>query len=154
LLLDADQPERALDVARRVVERLPNDAMPLLLVARSLRRLGRLAEAREASERALVLEPGGGKGRALAAAIALDEGDIAGAQQHIDSALQLGPGEPYILLVRAEIVLRSQPFEVSRAAVEEAYSAVRSNPFAFYRADIRRLEELSLRWFDRDRQNT
>src|SRR5262249_59571894 len=90
----------------------------------------------------------------LAAAIALDEGNIVGAQLHIDSALQLGPGEPYILLVRAEIVLRSQPFEDPRTAVEEAYSAVRSNPFAFYRADIRRLEELSLRSFDRDRQNT
>jgi tetratricopeptide (TPR) repeat protein len=154
LLLDADQPERALDVARSAAKRLPDDAMPLLLVARSLRRLGRLDEAKVVCERALVLDPGGAKGHALAAAIALDEGDIVEAQKRIESALELGPGEPYILLVRAEIVLRSQPFEDSRAAVEEAYAAVRSNPFAFYRADIRRLEELSLRSFDRDRQDS
>jgi Zn-dependent protease with chaperone function/Flp pilus assembly protein TadD len=154
LLLDADQPERALDVARSATERLPDDAMPLLLVARSLRRLGRLEEAKKACERALVLEPGGGKAHALAAAIALDQGDIVGAQQRIESALELGPGEPYILLVRAEIVLRSQPCEDPRATVDEACSAVRSNPFAFYRADIRRLEELSRQSLQRDPQDT
>jgi len=150
LLLDADQPGRALDAARRAAERLPDDAMALLQVARSLHRLGRLEEAQEVCERALALEPGGGKGHAIAAAIALDEGDIFRAQQCIDSALELAPGDPYILLVRAEVVLRSQPFEDPRAAVEEAFSAVRSNPFAFYRADIRRLEQLSLQSFHRD----
>jgi tetratricopeptide (TPR) repeat protein len=149
LLLDADQPGRALDAARRATERLPDDAVALLQVARSLHRLGRLEEAKEACERALALDPDAGKGHALAAAIALDEGDFSRAQQHIDTAMELGPGEPYILLVRAEILLRSQPFEDPRAAMEEAYAAVRSNPFAFYRPDIRRLEELSRQSFQR-----
>lgn len=142
LLLDADRPERALDVARRVAQRLPDDAEPHLLVARSLRRLERLDESQETCDRALALEPGGGKAHAIAAALALDEGDFFRAQQLIEAALELAPGDPYILLVRAEIVLKTQPFENPRPAVEEALAGVRTNSFAFYRADVERLEQM------------
>jgi Zn-dependent protease with chaperone function/Flp pilus assembly protein TadD len=140
LLLDGDQPERALEVASRVAQRLPSDAAPHLLVARSLRRLGRLAEAHRASERALALEPRDGVAHAVAAAIALDSGDFSRAQQLIDTALELAPGEVYVLLVRAEVALKTQLCGDPRAAVEEGINAVRSNPFAFYHVEVSRLK--------------
>ena len=140
LLLDADQPERALEVARLVALRLPHDAATHLLVARSLRRLGRLEEAQVACERALALEPENGTAHAVAAALALDDGEYFQAQQSIATALELSPGEPYSLLVRAEIAIKTQPFENPQSAVDEALAVIRSNPFAFYRADVTRLE--------------
>jgi len=142
LLLDVDQPERALDVARCVALRLPHDAATHLLVARSLRRLGRLEEAQRASERALMLEPRGGIAHAVAAAIALDIGDFSRAQQLIDTALELAPGEVYVLLVRAEVGLKTQRDGQPRAAVDEAVAAVRANPLAFYKVEVTRLTRL------------
>ena len=139
LLLDVDQPERALEVACRVAHRLPSDAATHLLVARSLRRLGRLEEAHRASERALALEPRDGVAHAVAAAIALDSGDFSRAQQLIDTALELAPGEVYVLLVRAEVALKTQLYGDPRATVDEGVAAVRSNPLAFYHVEVTRL---------------
>jgi Zn-dependent protease with chaperone function len=151
LLLDADLPEQALAVARSVANRLPDDAATHLLVARSLRRLGRLDEAREACRRALALEPHSGTAHAIAAAIALDEGDFLQAQQAIATGLELSPGEPYVLLCRAEIVLKTQPFANPRAAVAEALALIRENRFAFYRADLERLGQMTVEWEGRCR---
>lgn len=141
LLLDADQPERALDVARWATGRLPDDAATHLLVAKALRRLGRLDEAQAAADRALALEPEGGLPHAIAAAIALDSGDLPRAQALADKALDLGPGEVYSLLVNAEVALQAKPDENPRAAVEQALAAVRANPFAFYRPEVEQLSE-------------
>jgi tetratricopeptide (TPR) repeat protein len=142
LLLDADRPGRALDVAHSVVERLPRDAGAQLLKARALRRLERLEESQEACERALALEPGTGMCHAVAAAVALDSGDFSRAREEIDTALELSPGDPYPLLVRAQIVLETEPFEDPRAAIDEALSAIRGNPMVFLTADVSRLEAL------------
>jgi tetratricopeptide (TPR) repeat protein len=142
LLLDADRPGSALDVARAVVERLPRDAGAHLLEARALRRLERLEEAQEACERALALEPGDGMSHAVAAAVALECGEFSRAQELIDTALELSPGEAYALLVRAEIVLQTQPFEDPRPAIDEALAAIRGNPLVFLTADAARLERL------------
>jgi Zn-dependent protease with chaperone function/Flp pilus assembly protein TadD len=142
LLLDAGQPERALEVARGVARRLPDDALTHVLVARAARRLGRLDEARKACDQACAVDETSGAAHAVAAAIALDAGDTDHARQLIDMALELAPGEVYLLLVRAEILLKTDPVENPRAAVEEALAAVRANPLAFYHADIQRLEEI------------
>jgi tetratricopeptide (TPR) repeat protein len=142
LLLDADRPGRALEIARRVVERLPRDAGGHLLEARALRRLERLDEAQDACERALELEPGDGMCHAVAAAVALECGEFSRAQELIDTALELSPGEAYALLVRAEIVLQTQPFEDPRPAIDEALAAIRGNPLVFLTADAARLERL------------
>jgi tetratricopeptide (TPR) repeat protein len=141
LLLDADEAEQALAVAQIVARRLPNDPLTHVLVARSLRRLGRLEESREACQRALALEPRHGNAHAVAAAIEVDEGNFLQAQRSIARALELAPGEPYVLLVRAETVLKTQPYGDPRVAVEEALAVIRANPLAFYHADVRRLEQ-------------
>jgi Zn-dependent protease with chaperone function/Tfp pilus assembly protein PilF len=139
LLLDVDQPERALEVAHSVALRLPRDAATHLLVARSLRRLGRLDEAQRACERALGLEPAGGIAQSVAAAIALDRGDFVRAQQLIDTACEFAPGEAYVLLVKAELALKTQSYGNPSAVADAAFAAVRANPFALYQADVTRL---------------
>jgi tetratricopeptide (TPR) repeat protein len=146
LLLDADQPERALEVARGAAGRLPHDPATHLLVARSQRRLGRLDEAREACERALALEADDGAVHAVAAALALDEGEFFEAQQSIASALEFAPGAPYVVLVRAEVAIKTQLLGDPRTAVDEALAVIRSNPFAFYDADVQRLEQAFAEW--------
>ena len=97
LLLDADLAEQALAVGQSVARRLPDDSATHLLVARSLRRLGRLEEASEACERAQTVDPRSGAAYAITATIALDEGDFLKAQQAIATALERSPGEPHVL---------------------------------------------------------
>jgi hypothetical protein len=46
------------------------------------------------------------------------------------------------MLVCAEVVLKTQPFENPRGTVEEALAVIRANPFAFYHADVKRLEQM------------
>jgi Zn-dependent protease with chaperone function/Flp pilus assembly protein TadD len=146
LLLDADQAEQACAVAQSVARRLPDDVATHLLVARSLRRLGRREESSEACRRALAVEPRNGTAHAIAAVIALDDGDFLQAQEAIATALELSPGEPLVLLCRAEIAIKTQPFANPRAAVEEAMAVIHANPFAFYHADVERLEQMSAEW--------
>jgi tetratricopeptide (TPR) repeat protein len=141
LLLDRDQPERSLAVARQVAMRLPRDAAAQVLIACSLRRLGRLDEAQAASDRALALDPRSGVAHAVAAAIKLDGGIFSRAQQLIDTAIEVAPGEIYVLLIKAEMALKTQA-DGARAAVEEAIAAVRANPLAFYEVEVMRLSRL------------
>jgi Zn-dependent protease with chaperone function/Tfp pilus assembly protein PilF len=140
LLLDADQPEKALDVAREVAKLLPRDPTPPFLEAAALRRLGRLDEAEAACDRALAIEPRDGTVVALQAALACDRGDTERAALSIAIALGYAPGAAYVLVVQAEHALKTQPLEAARRAVKEAVEAVRTNPFAFLAPDVERLE--------------
>jgi len=146
LLLDADLAEQALVVAQDLARRLPDDADAHVLAARALRRLGRREESRGACERALQIDPRNGKARAVAAANEVDAGEYIEAGRSIAQALELSPGEPYALLVQAEIALRTQPFNNPRAAVEEARATIRANPLAFFHADVMRLERALADW--------
>jgi Tfp pilus assembly protein PilF len=141
LLLDGNQPERALAIAQSVVARLPRDAGTHSLEARVRRRLGQLDEAQAACDRLLALEPEQGIGYGISAAIALDRGDLTRAQELIGQALAASPGEAYLQVIHAEIALQAEPLEAARAAVEQAFSAVRTNPLVFLQTDIARLEQ-------------
>jgi tetratricopeptide (TPR) repeat protein len=140
LLLDADQPEKALEVARDVAKLLPRDPTPPFLEAAAQRRLGRLDEAQAACDRALAIEPRDGTIVALQAALALDSGNDERAGLLITIALGYAPGAAYVLIIQAEIALQTQQLEAARLAVHEAVEAVRTNPFAFLASDIARLE--------------
>jgi Zn-dependent protease with chaperone function/Flp pilus assembly protein TadD len=140
LLLDADRPQRTIEVAASVARQLPHDPAVPVLEARALRRLGQVDEAQAACDRALAIDPDDGCVNALAAAIALDRGENQRAQALIARALELAPGEVYLLVVRAEIALQNEPVEQARIAVERAVGAVRANPLVFLQAEISRLE--------------
>ncbi len=45
------------------------------------------------------------------------------------------------MIVRADIALQTQPLDKARAAVQDALSAVRTNPLVFHEFDVRRLEQ-------------
>jgi Zn-dependent protease with chaperone function/Flp pilus assembly protein TadD len=141
LLLDAERPGQALEVARQVAESLPGDPTPPFLESAALRRLGRLDEAQAACDRALDMEPEDGTVLALHAALAHDRGDLHRAAESIAKALAFAPGAGYVMAVRAELALQVQPLEKARAAVEEAVEAVRTNPFAFLASDVMRLRQ-------------
>lgn len=141
LLLDADRPEQALEVARAVAPKLDDDALPPYLEAAALRRLGRLEEARAACQRAIALAPEDGTILALQAAIVADGGVLPSARQMIEMAQRLSPGAGQVMLIRAGILLEMEPPEEARVVVEEAIAAVRSNPLLFLQGEIRRLEQ-------------
>jgi predicted Zn-dependent protease len=141
LLLDADRPERALEVAISAVPRLPHDPAVPLLEARALRRLGRFDEALAACDRALAIDPENGVVHAVAAALALDRGDAEQARTLIAKALDLAPGEAYLRLVGAEIALQSEAVEETRLSVAQAVEAVRGNPLVFLKAEVARLQQ-------------
>src|SRR5207245_3881427 len=96
LLLDADRPERAFEVAISAGPRLPHDPAVPLLEARAQRRLGRFDEAQAACDRAQAIDPDSGSVHAVAAALALDRGDAGQAQTLIKKALELAPGDAYL----------------------------------------------------------
>jgi predicted Zn-dependent protease len=155
LLLDADRPERALEVAISAVPRLPHDPAVALLEARSLRRLGRFDEAQAACDGALTVDPENGSIHAVAAALALDRGDTSQAQSLIKMALDLAPGDAYLLVVRAEIALQSEVADNARLAVAQAVQAVRSNPLVFLTTEVARLQqELTSRFPPEVTENT
>src|SRR5262249_30663211 len=106
LLLDADQPEKALDVARQVAKSLPRDPSPPFLEAAALRRLGRRDEAQAACDRALEIEPEDGTVLALHAALAFDAGDMNRAADSIAKAIAFAPGAGNVLVVKAELALQ------------------------------------------------
>ena len=109
LLLAADQAERrspsprALSVACRTT-RQPTCWLP----ARSADSDVWTSPAKPAAERWRPIR-GVGAAQAIGALISLDAGDLLQAQQAIARGLELSPGEPYVLLCRGEIALKTQP---------------------------------------------
>ena len=78
----------------------------------------------------MAIEPEAGDAHALAAAIALDGGDLAQARQSMEKAHEFGPGDAFVLVVEAQLALAAEPLETARAAVEQALTAAEANPFA------------------------
>ncbi len=77
----------------------------------------------------------------IAAALALDRQDFAEAQRLIDRALELGPAESYLLVVKAEIAVQMLPAEQARGIVAETAASARGNPLVFLQYELARLDE-------------
>lgn len=142
LLLDSNQPERAIELIRAVAPLLPNDPTVPLMEGRILRRWGKLDEAQAACDRTLVLAPDNGIAIALAAALELDRGHFDAARTLIQKALEFAPGEPYLLVVKAEIDLATESVAQGQLSVNRATELIQSNPFAFLQAEVARLNEI------------
>jgi len=139
LLLETGGPERVIEVAGSVAPRLPDDPAPPFHEARALRQLRRIEEAQAACNRALAIDPEAAV-IALQVGILLDRGETEQAKTLIDAALEKGPGEPYVLIVRAEVAIESEPLEAARSAVAAAARSVAASPLSFMTTQIRRLE--------------
>ena len=142
LLLDSDQAERAIETIQSVGPKLPKDSGVPLLESRAFRRLGRIDEGRVACDRARKLDPDSGSIHAIAAALELDQGHYDSAKSLITRGLELSPGDPYGLVIRAELAIKTESADQVRIAVEQAALAIRSNPLVFLRAEFSRLESL------------
>jgi hypothetical protein len=141
LYYEAGELESALEVARAAARRWPKDPEFLLFQAKVLRRLGRLDEAQAAIEAALAIDSSDGGSFAVAAGIALDQGDISTAQRLVEQANELEPGGLFALVVEAEIAVVGGDRDQSRTAIDRAVKTIKANPFALYDAEIARLEE-------------
>lgn len=140
LLLDSNLPERALEVVKSIAPCLPQDAIVPQIEARAFRRLKRLDEAQQACDRAMLFDPNNGCAYALAAAIKLDRNEIDRANELIAQATELAPGDPYVLVVRAEIDLRANPDGKAHSSAMQAIEVVRSNPLTFLDQEIAQLK--------------
>lgn len=141
LLLDSNRPDRAMELAKSVGPRLPDDPAVPIIEVRALRRLARLDEAQSACDRALALVPENGSVHAAAAALALDRGETERAGELLKRAFELAPGDSYALVVAAELALHGEQIEEARSAIARAKDAVRTNPLVFLTAEIARLDE-------------
>jgi Zn-dependent protease with chaperone function/Flp pilus assembly protein TadD len=141
LQLDTGQPEQALAVAQALARRLPHDAGTHVLEARIRRRLRQLDEAQAACNLVLELEPEDGAGYGIAASLALDSGNLTGAQELITQALGYSPGDSHLLLIQAEIAIQTAVLDEARSLVAEVVTAVRTNPLVFLDTDIKDLEQ-------------
>jgi len=141
-LLDSDQPERVIEVTRRLSELLPGDPQPPFFEACAYRALKRLDNAEAACQRSIEIESRSGPSCALAAALAVDRGDIERAVELCNRARELSPGDVHVRIVEAEIALSRDSLEVAQAAVGRAIETIRANPLVALNSELRRLEEL------------
>jgi Zn-dependent protease with chaperone function/Flp pilus assembly protein TadD len=144
LCLEAD-PARSLEHAKHVAPLLPNDPAPLVLVARALRRLGRLIEAEAAVHGAMAIAPADGSVLAAAAGIALDRNEVERARLFLEQASVQAPGDAFVLLTAAELALGIGTPDQAQAAIDAARAAVQAAPLAFLEADLQRLEQRNCR---------
>ena len=131
-LLRARDPERALELARSAAKRLPADPAAHLSVAGALMALGRLDEG-DAAAAAIERVPGqvGANALALRARVALSRGETLRAEALLAAAAKAAPGEPRVLVVRAQLLARSGTTGEAIQARDEAREAVRNNPLLF-----------------------
>jgi Zn-dependent protease with chaperone function len=139
-LLDVD-PERSLRIAEELAVSLPKDPIPPIYAARALRRLGRFAEAEQATQRAIAIDPRNGVARAVAAGIKIGLGEFDAARQLIDEAESFAPGDAFIKVAQAELELACGPVSSAQAAVDAAASAVHANPFTLLDHELRTLRQ-------------
>lgn len=140
LYVDRGHAEPALAIAEGAQRRFRKDPAPLITRARALRRLGRPLESRVALEQALRLDSSLSAAHAIAAAVALDLGELELAQQSVQVALELGPGEILVLAVAAELAVATAPVEQARLAIQQAIGAIRANPFSTLATELAWLE--------------
>lgn len=141
-LLDSGRSERVIEVARRLSELLPGDPQPAFFEALALRRLNRAEEAEAACLRALKLDAESGPICALAASLALDQGNLERANELCSSARERSPGDLHLRIAEAEIALHGDSLEAARSIVDRAIDAIRANPMSPLDFEARRLEAL------------
>ena len=134
--LDSGDASRSLEIALAAIARAPKDPAFRVQAARALRRLGRLDDAQEATDKALELDRESGIAPAMAAAVAFDRGDRVAAQRWLDQSLELAPGEAFCLAIQAEIAVATAPKDQARHAVEQAIAAIRANPFLMLNTEL------------------
>ncbi len=130
ILCDQGEYAAALAANEPLLDLLPRDPAPVRQQAWCLRLVGRLDEAEEAVQRSLALEADSGRAEAIAAAIAIDRGDLARAGELLDVAERHDPGTSFVETIKAELALARGDETAARTQLERAADVCRANPFA------------------------
>ena len=93
-LLESDQPAMAIPHLRELDLRSEKDNSFALEIARLSRQVGSKEEAQTAAERAVRMNPYHAANRELAAACAVELGDLDSARRHIEALVILEPDQP------------------------------------------------------------
>lgn len=115
-------PAAAVAEADALLRRLPDHPIVLGVLAAARRAAGDLDGASKAVQRAIALRPAEGLFQSTAARIATARGDLAAARTALAAAERLAPGEPRVLLARAELAIAAGAPEAAAdfAAAEAA----------------------------------
>ncbi len=130
LLCDEGEYTAALEANEPLLSLLPRDPAPWRQQAWCLRMLGRADEADEALQRAREQDPASGRAEAIAAALAIDRGDLAEADRLLKVAERQDPGTGFVEAVSVELALALHDGIRTREHLDRARAASRANPFA------------------------
>lgn len=135
VVLGGVDPARAAECARKAAAKLPGDPSPAVLLARALRKMGRIADAQAEVERAAARSPRDGAAHAEAATLAVARGDFAAAHARLADAERYAPGDAAVALAAATLAVAEHAPDLE-AAIAEAEKAASGNPFAFLEGDV------------------
>ncbi len=116
-LIDGEY-DRSLEALNRVVRERPDSSAAHLLIASTLRQLGRRDDARNAVLRALEIDVSSVAGRRLLARLNADLGEHAAAVEEVRRVLQQAPGDVGIRLLGAQSLVRLREEEQARELLE------------------------------------
>jgi tetratricopeptide (TPR) repeat protein len=135
-LLQAGDMARAIDALERS-ERL-DEARPLTLVALAiaLNEQKRYEEAKPLAARALEIEPENIEALAVLAAAEEGQGDLAGAEAHIDRVISQSPAHHTANLVKGMIHMKRARYAEARTALEKAVAANPTAKAAHYQLSL------------------
>lgn len=94
--INLGNPAAAIPPLHRVLAADPHHPTAHAHLAHCLRDTGQAAEARREIATALALSPESGYTRRIAGIIAIDDGDLAAGEDHLNAARRLSPGDPWV----------------------------------------------------------
>ncbi len=137
----SSDPAAALEHARAAAEELPDDPLPLLLMARASLKLGRLPDVAGILDRAAALDHDEARVHVVRAELLLERDDVEGAAHECRLAQEKGPGEASERLVRAKLAIASESYEQARRMIDAAVEAAEAAPFSFLQDEALALED-------------
>ncbi len=142
LRLNLNQPERALELVERAAELNSQDPDPMVLQVRALTRLGRIPEACSAWRNLARAAPQFSATLALGALLDCDHSQGNSASTQVRRAIDAAPGDPFPLLVAAEVELRDGDLAQAESFYQQAVEAAPKNRFQFIGPELEHVRKL------------
>lgn len=131
-------PDRSVEIFADLLKKDPTSAALACYLARSLRVVGRLEEAKAFLERALTnsTRAEAGFAHGLAASVESGLGDRESARRHLDAANAMNVGHPLTVIAAADFALAFDTLEAAEKAVAQAEAIEQSVPTALIGAEV------------------
>ncbi|MCA8998837.1 MAG: M48 family metalloprotease, partial [Planctomycetaceae bacterium] len=132
----------ATKLALEAAEDLPDDMAPHVIAARCQRLLGDVDKLREQSEIVTKIDPGSSSAPALEMLVAMLEGHGSVAWQKLEETEKQAPGDPFVLLLRAEMEHRFGDEQKAREALSSAQRILAASPMSFLQPELEHVRKL------------